>query len=111
MLARKKVAERRAQRLHVGVDLFLHVAGKESQVLAGLHGRARQDDALDTTRKIHRDGNGNREIGLSGARRADPEDHVLLEQLTDIVCLGSCSGLDRFPAGLNLERSMYSRAC
>jgi hypothetical protein len=35
------------QRLQIRVDLVLHVAGEEAQLLAGLHRRTAQDDLLD----------------------------------------------------------------
>src|SRR5512132_4691549 len=37
---RQHVIERVVERTQVGVDLFPHVAGQETQLLAGLHGRA-----------------------------------------------------------------------
>jgi hypothetical protein len=48
---RDHVLQRVVQRAQVGVDLLLQVAGQEAQVLARLHRRARQDDALDPLRK------------------------------------------------------------
>jgi hypothetical protein len=40
------LVQRVVQRAQVGIDLLGEVAGQEAELLAGLHRRAHQDDAL-----------------------------------------------------------------
>ena len=72
------VVERVPQGSQVGVDLGHQVAGQEPEPLAGLHRRAREDDAVDLLghQRLHRHRHG--EPALAGAGRTDAEgDHVL----------------------------------
>ena len=48
---RQEVVQRVVERLHVGIDLLLHVAGQEAQPFARLDRRARQDDLVDRARR------------------------------------------------------------
>jgi predicted acyltransferase len=72
-LARQEIVQRVVERLHVGIDLFLHVAGQEAEPFARLHRRAAEDDLVHMAvdHLVHGDGNG--EIGLAGARGPDAE--------------------------------------
>ena len=53
LLLRQEVVQRVVERLHVGIDLVLHVAGQEAQPFARLHRRARQDDLVDMPADEH----------------------------------------------------------
>ena len=70
-LGRRDVVERVIERAEIGIDLLLHVAGKEAEPFARLDGRARQDDAIDLAGGQRRRGGGDRQIGLAGSGR-DP---------------------------------------
>ena len=91
------------QRLHVGIDLFLHVPRKEPKMFSGLDSGPGQDNAVDAAGQIHRDGDGHRQVGLSRAGRPDAEDHVVVEQSANIINLGRCPGLDNLLPGPDLE--------
>ncbi len=75
LLGVEHVVERVEERPQVRVDLRHQVAGQEAEPLAGLDGRAREDDAVDLAARErlrrHRDG----EERLARARRADAERH------------------------------------
>ncbi len=73
LVAGHHVVERVVERAEIGIDLLLHVAGQEAEALAGLDGRARQDDAVDRAALEQRRGMGDGQIGLAGAGRADAE--------------------------------------
>ena len=77
-LLRYHVAQGVVEGLQVGVELVAQVARQESQVLAGLDGGARQDDAsyLLVFQRTHGHGYGG--VGFAGTGRADGEDHVVL---------------------------------
>ena len=81
------VVERVIERAQIRIDFVTHVAGQEPEPFAGLHGRARQDDAVDLAGREHRDRHGDREIGLAGTRGADTENQVVVAQRGDIVFL------------------------
>ena len=85
---RDHVVQRVVQRLQVGIELLLHVAGQESQLLARLDGRAREDDAPHLPLLQGADGQRNGRVGL--ARTGGPhgeqqvvlavDDHVLIDR-------------------------------
>ena len=66
------------QGLHVGVELFLQVTGKEAEVLTCFNRRAGHDDAphLLLLEGLH--GQGHRRVGLARTRRTDGKDHVVV---------------------------------
>ena len=92
------VVERVEERPKVGIDLREHVAGQESEPLAGLDGRAREDDARDLAVVQRRDGERHREIGLAGARRADAERHGRAADRVDVALLVERLGRDLLAA-------------
>ena len=73
LVGRHHVVERVVERPEIRVDLLAHVAGQEAEALAGLHRRARQDDAIDGAALEHGGGVGDGEVGLAGAGGADAE--------------------------------------
>ena len=81
---RHDVVKRVIERAQIGIDLFLHVAGKKAEPLARFDRRARQDDAVDLA--IHQGFRraGDRQIGLAGAGRAGAEDQFVLADRLDI---------------------------
>ena len=96
------VVERVIERAKIGIDLFLHVPGQEAEALAGLDGRARQDDLFDSAALQELGGMGDGEIGLAGAGRADAEDEFGAFQRPDIGVLRRRAGDDRLLARGNL---------
>jgi hypothetical protein len=80
LLARQEIVQRVVERLHVGIDLVLHVAGQVAQLFARLDRGARQDDPVDLAADEHRHAHGHGEIGLAGARGADAEGQLVVEQ-------------------------------
>ena len=89
-LVRRDVIERIIERAEIGIDLLLHVAGKEAQALARLNGRTRQDDAIDFAGSQRRSGGGDRQIGLAGSRRAGADDQIVLAAMRP--CKHAASG-------------------
>jgi hypothetical protein len=67
------VVEGVVQRAHVRADLLLEGAGEEAEVLAGLDGRAGEDDPADALVHQHAHAHRDGEVGLAGAGGADPE--------------------------------------
>ena len=76
-VGRQHIVERVVKRTQVRVDFFLDVAGQETEALAGFDCRAGQYDAVDLARQIHRNRDGDGDIGLSGSRRAEAEDQLV----------------------------------
>lgn len=74
---RNHIVERIVQRLQIGIELLLHVARQETQLLARFDGRTRQDDPLDVFffQSPHRQGDGR--IGLARTCGADGQQQVV----------------------------------
>ena len=81
------VVEGVEERAQVRVDLREHVARQEAEPLAGLDGRAREDDAADLPVGERGDGERHREVRLARAGRADPEGHRALADRVDVALL------------------------
>ena len=81
------VVERVEQRPQVRVDLRHQVAGQEAEPLAGLDGRAREDDPRDLALVQRGDGERHREIGLAGAGGADAEGDRRAPDRVDVALL------------------------
>ena len=65
---------------HVGIDLLVQVAGQEAQPLAGLDGRAGDDQPVDLAAQQQARAVGHGQEGLAGAGRADAEDQLAAAQ-------------------------------
>lgn len=74
---RNHIVERIVQRLQIGIELLLHVARQETQLLARLDRRTRQNNPLDMLflQGSHRQGDGR--IGLARTRRTDGQQQVV----------------------------------
>src|SRR5262249_15149202 len=72
-------------------------ARQEAEPLARFHRRPRQDDAIDFLALEQRDRIGDREPGLAGAGRTDPEHELVALQRADIGIL---------PAGARTHRAL-----
>ena len=83
------------ERLQIGVDLVLHVAGEEAELLAGLDSRTREDDLarLAVLERTHRQGY--RHIGLARAGRTERECQVVVRELLDEFLLIRRAAHDR----------------
>ena len=94
---RHHVAEGVVEGLQVGVELVAHVAGQEAEVLASLHRRTGQDDALHllVLQRPHSEGHGG--VGLAGTRRTDGEYHVVVFQTLHQLFLVGRERLDDLP--------------
>src|SRR6185312_7850406 len=77
LLGRQHVVERIVERAEIGIDLLLHIAGEEAEPLAGLDRRAREDQSIDASADQLRHRLRDREIGLTGSRGAEAEDHLV----------------------------------
>ncbi len=100
LLVGEEVVERVVERPQVGIDLLLHVAREEPEILAGLHGGPDEENPLHLPRleRVHRGRDG--EVGLPGSSRTDREhDVVFLER-------GDVSGL---PQRLDTDRALVER--
>src|SRR5205823_1212533 len=71
----------------VGIDLREHVTGQESEPLARLDCRPREDDAPDLAVRQRRDRERHRQVRLAGARRPDREGHRVPAHRVDIALL------------------------
>ena len=71
------IVQRVVQRLQIRIEFLLHVAGQEAQLLAGLDGRARQNDTLDLPVAQRADGQRDGRIRLARAGRPDGEKQVV----------------------------------
>ena len=71
------IVQRVVQRLQIRVEFLLHVTGQEAQLLAGLDGRARQNDTLDLPVAQRADGQRDGRIRLARAGRPDGEKQVV----------------------------------
>ncbi len=103
LVAGHHVVERVIERPQIGIDLFLHVAGQEAEPFAGLHCRARQDDALDQAALQKHGGMGDRQVGLAGSGRADAEHQFRPLQRPHIGVLIGGAGMNGALAGRNLR--------
>ncbi len=103
LLAGQKIIQRVIKRLHVGIDLVLHVAGQIAQLLARLNGRARQDDLVHMPADQHVHADSHRQIGLARTRRADAKGQFIVEQRLHISLLRVGARLDQLLAGLDLD--------
>ena len=81
------VVERVVERAQVRVDLRQQVAREEAEPLAGLDRRPREDDPADLPLGERRDRERHRQVGLAGARRADPEGDRVRADRIDIALL------------------------
>ena len=77
---RDHVLKRIIERLEIGVDLVLHVAGQEPELLASLHSGTRQDDLAHLLVLKSLNGKGYRYIGLSCACRTERKRQVVLPE-------------------------------
>ncbi|VXC42365.1 hypothetical protein SPHINGOT1_10124 [Sphingomonas sp. T1] len=104
LLGGEAVVERIVQGTEIGVDLLLHVAGKEAQPLARLDRGARQDQTLDAAGDELLDRLRDRDIGLAGACWSEREDHVVVRQLAHVVRLRRRARNDRLLARADHDR-------
>ena len=109
LLARQKIIQRVIKRLHVGVDLILHVAGQIAELFPRFDGRTAKDDLVDVARDEHVHPHGNGKIGLASSRRTDAEGQFVVVKRLDVGLLRLCPGFDQFapsldfyPAGIRL---------
>lgn len=81
------ILQRIVERLQVRVYLVFHVAGKETEFLTRLHGRAGKDylAAQLVFKRVH--GKGYRDIGLARSRRTEREREVILCETPHHPCL------------------------
>src|SRR4051812_4460966 len=75
------------ERAQVRIDLRHEVAGQEAQALAGLDGRAGQDDPVDLAAAQRRGGQRDREERLARSRRPDAEGDRLAPDGVDVALL------------------------
>ena len=68
------------ERLQVGVDFLLHVARQETQLLAGLHSRARENDLAHLLVLERPHGQCHCQIGLARAGRAQGKGEVVFAE-------------------------------
>src|SRR5262249_16287491 len=78
-----QIVERVVDRAQIRIDLLAHIAGKESEPLARLDRRTRENDAIDllALEQLHRVGD--REPGFAGARRPAAQDHPVAARRGD----------------------------
>src|SRR5918999_76032 len=92
------VVERVVQRTQVRVDLREDVARQEPEPLAGLDGRACQDDPVDLTLLESSDGERHRQVRLAGSSRADRERDRVLSDRVYVALLHHRLGRDPPPS-------------
>ncbi len=79
----------------VRIDLLGDIPGEEAELFARFDRGPGQDDALDELVLEEGKGHGHGQVGLPGARRADPEDEVVRLDGLDVVLLVEALGADR----------------
>ena len=82
------------ERLQIGVYLFLHVARQETELLASLHSRAREDNLLRRLILQCFHGQGYRQVGLTCTGRSHGKHHVVLLVGIDELLLVLAASLD-----------------
>ena len=92
LVRRQHVVERVEDRPQIGIDLVAQIARQKAEPLAGFDCRAGQDDPLDLPAHQQIDRGSDREIGLAGAGRPEPEHQFVLAHCLDI---GGLSGRAR----------------
>ena len=90
----RHLEQRVVERLHVRIDLLVERAGEEAQPLAGLDGRAGQDDPRDLSLLQRLHGHGDRQIRLPGAGGADREGDGRLADRVHVALLSEGLGRD-----------------
>ena len=88
------VVQRVVQQTHVWIDFFLQRSRKKAQAFARFHRRPRQNDSTHLLGKQRRDRFGDREIGLSGPRRAGGKHHLVGFQRFHVKVLVDAFGRD-----------------
>ena len=90
--------QRVIERAEVGIDLLAQRAGQKAKALTGFHRRAGQDDPSDLfgLQRLH--SFGHREIGLTGAGRADAEHDGVDVDGIDVMLLVERLGPDGLSA-------------
>ena len=83
--------------MEIRIQLVLEVAGQEAQALPRLHGGPREDDPLDLAVLQRPDRQGDGDVGLSRAGRADGEHEVVVEIGLDQLLLRLVAGADGLP--------------
>ena len=102
--------QRVEQRAQVRVDLRHQVAGQEAEALAGLDGRAGEDDAVDLAALQRGGGHGDGQERLAGAGRADAEGDRVAADRVDVALLVDRLGRDLAWSGGARRRRRGSRA-
>ena len=86
------------KRLQIGVYLLLHVTGQETELLAGLHRRTAQDNALGLLVFERAHGQGNGHIGLSRTGRTQRKNEVVVADGLHQFLLVGRTGRNGLPA-------------
>jgi hypothetical protein len=97
-LGPEHVVEGVVERSEIGVDLGQHVAGEEPQALARLDRRPGEDDPVDHPRLQRLHGEGDGQVRLAGAGRADPEGDDVAGDGVDVGPLATGLGTNRAAA-------------
>ena len=97
------------ERAQVRVNLLVEGAGQEAQTLASLHGGAGEDNAVHfvALQRLHSLRHG--EVGLTGTRRADAEDHGVRVNGVHVFLLVNGLGANRGAAGRQNARGQRVR--
>ena len=103
LLSGQKVPQSIVERLHVAVDLVLHVTGQKAQTLARLDRRSRQDNLVHLSRQKHGNAYGDRKIGLARPCRANAEGQLMIEKRLHIGFLGIRAWLHPLFSGLDFD--------
>ncbi len=80
--------------VYIDGELVLDLAGQESQVFTRFYGRARQDDALDTSRLQCLSGQCTCAVGLSGSGRANTKSQAVVFNGADVLVLRRGAGFE-----------------
>ena len=97
-----QVEQRVIDRAQIRIDLLAHIAGEESEPLARLHCRTRQDDAVDLLALEQRDRMRDRQPGLAGAGRSRAEGQRVALERAHVGVLARSAGPHRTLAQVDL---------
>ena len=97
-IRRNHVPESVIQGAQIRVHFLLHVTGQKTQSLASLHRRPCKHDPFHPLFIQSIDCRSHRQVGLPGARRADPHHNVIFPDHPQVLALSRAPGLDHlFP--------------
>ena len=105
LFPRQEIIQRIVERLHIRIDLVLHITREEAELFTRFDRRTGQDNLIHVALNEHGHADSNREIGFTRARWADAKRKFVFEQVLDIGLLRVGARLNHLFTGLDLNGS------